>query len=189
MELQGIEKALSIEGWMKEEELLWLANQAAKHQNILEIGSWQGRSSYVLAANTPGKLLCVDTWKGTMSERAHRERLAGKGDEWLLAQFIRNVEQLPNISWLRLPSLEAATLLHSRNEPKFDMIFIDGDHEYEPVRNDILAWRPMLAEGGLFCGHDMSSAFTHTVVRALKDVLPGRHKAVGAGSIWMEIPK
>lgn len=187
MELQGIEKALSIEGWMKEEELIWLANQAAKHQNILEIGSWQGRSSYALAANTPGKLLCVDTWKGTMSERAHRERLAGKGDGWLLAQFIRNVEQLPNINWLQMSSEEAALHLHSQDALKFDMIFIDGDHSYESVKNDILTWRRWLAPGGLLCGHDFSSAFTQTVVKAVKEVLPGRHKPVGAGSIWMEI--
>lgn len=182
-----IKGALTIEGWMKPEELTWLAEQASRRHNILEVGSWMGRSSHAIASNTPGKLLCVDTWKGTMSEKSHREQLAGKSDGWLQAQFIRNVEKLPNISWLRMPSMEAATLLHSRNEEKFDMIFIDGDHDYHAVRNDILAWWPMLAPGGLFCGHDFSSAFTNTVVKAVKEMFPGRHKPVGAGSIWMEI--
>ena len=35
-----------------------------------------------------------------------------------------------------------------------DLAFIDGDHRYEPVRDDLVAWWPKLRAGGIFCGDD-----------------------------------
>jgi len=35
-----------------------------------------------------------------------------------------------------------------------DLVFIDGDHSYVAVREDIQAWRPFLRPGGILAGHD-----------------------------------
>lgn len=37
----------------------------------------------------------------------------------------------------------------------YDYVFIDGDHSYAAVRDDIAAWYPKVKTGGLFCGHDV----------------------------------
>lgn len=36
-----------------------------------------------------------------------------------------------------------------------DFVFIDADHNYEGVRQDIIDWRPKLRPGGFLCGHDI----------------------------------
>jgi predicted O-methyltransferase YrrM len=35
-----------------------------------------------------------------------------------------------------------------------DMVFVDGDHSDNAVRGDIVAWRPMIKQGGFMIFHD-----------------------------------
>jgi len=65
--------------------------------------------------------------------------------------FISNVSTIPNITPIRLPSVEAATQF---DDASLDAIFIDANHEYSFVKEDIAAWYPKLKSGGLMGGHD-----------------------------------
>src|SRR5262245_48308471 len=60
---ERLDEALAIPGWMFEAELAWLEEQALERTIIVEIGSWQGRSTKALAA-TPGTVYAVDDWRG-----------------------------------------------------------------------------------------------------------------------------
>ena len=150
----NISRALSIEGWMSESELLWLAEQASHAKTIVEIGSWLGRSTVGMADNTSGTIYAVDTWKGS-KEQVHYDILSAHPEDWLYFQFVENTSANPNIYPMKRTSLHAAQTFLKHNI-KFDLIFIDASHDYENVRADILAWKPLLAENGIIAGHDIN---------------------------------
>ena len=190
----GIEKALEIQGWMEDCSLEWLAEQASCHRAIVEIGSWLGKSTRALAENTHGVVYAVDTWIGSHDDgnTLHRDILADKPEGWLFDEFKRNMEDLDNILIMKMTSLKAAEKLKGQ---RFDMIFIDASHNYEAVKSDILAWRPLLTDGGLFCGHDYfgDCGVTRAVNELLK-VRPAVGSEFGGGgdkgmgsSIWVEV--
>jgi predicted O-methyltransferase YrrM len=176
-------KALDIFGWMTAEELEWLAAKAAYHQRIVEIGCWAGRSTRALADSTSGEIYAIDTWNGDgapgVQQAIHRELLHGKPEDWLLGQFNTNTADLKNIHIMQMTSLEAAVKLRDQ---KFDMIFIDASHDYENIKADILAWRSLLSEGGLLCGHDYVQSWPD-VGRAVDELLPERKICEGT-TIW-----
>jgi Methyltransferase domain len=176
-----LREALLIDGWMTTDELTWLAEQARHAKHIVEIGSWQGRSTRVMAQHClEGKVLSVDTFDGTGSDTS-RDQLVGKPPGWLFEQFRTNMLGLTNVHAMQMTSLEAAAKIPA--DMKFDMIFIDADHSYEAVKADIEAWKPKLAEGGLLCGHDYKWA---EVMTAVTELLPDAKRAVG--DIWYVPP-
>jgi SAM-dependent methyltransferase len=175
-----ISRALPVQGWMGEDELLWLAQRAASHERIVEIGCWKGRSTIALAMNTPGHVWAVDTWKGSAE---HRDELRGMSRHYLYFEFTRNTEGISNITPLRVESTAAAAHL---SQERFDMIFIDGAHDYESVKADILVWRPLLVDGGLFCGHDYEGDFPG-VRQAVDELVIGVER--GPGSLWYKVSR
>jgi predicted O-methyltransferase YrrM len=172
-----IERALTIEGWMSAEELTWLAEQAGSATKIAEIGSWRGRSTAALSDNTTGTVWAIDTWEGSPETDFDPDFKAG-GPEWLYGEFTKSMRE--NVKPVRLSSVEAAYMFEAI-EDRFDLIFIDGAHDYASVVADISAWRPLLAEGGTLCGHDYWPG--SDVRKAVDELLVVSNPA---GSIWRE---
>jgi len=136
-----------IDGWISWMELPWLYETAKRMESIVEIGSWLGKSTHALLSGCPGTVTAVDTFRGSPSRIDTTHALAKTED--IHALFLHNVGYLPNLRVLRMESLEAAPLFPDRS---VDMVWIDGDHEYQSVLADILAWRPKARR--LLCGHD-----------------------------------
>jgi len=175
----SIEKAEKIFGWLPTSELRWLRQQASIHQKIVEIGSFMGRSTRVLAENTRGTVTAVDTWAGS-DEQQHRDILDGKPADWLFKEFKLNMAGLTNVAVMRMLSLDAAKALVGNT---YDMVFIDASHDYDNVKADIEAWLPLTAPGGLFCGHDFHSG-APGVMRAVAERFPN---ARVFESIWYSV--
>jgi len=167
-----IDDAFGIDGWMDEKELRWLHACSSKMCSVVEIGSWKGRSSVALLTGCKGPVFCVDHFNGSASQRdtAHAEAKDGK----LFEQFIGNVGMFPNLVVMRMPSVMAASFFRRKS---VDMIFIDGDHEYEEFKQDVRVWLPVCRR--LFCGHDLGEG---GVTKALQDSGLSFKKLIG--SIW-----
>lgn len=175
------------EGWMGKRCRRWLARRASEVPRdgiVVEVGSWRGRSTTVLAKNLAAgaRLYAVDTWAGTPDDPDQHDRLyANAGDVY--ADFRRNLAgpiRGGRLFPLRMDSVAgAAELLDRHGVASVDLVFIDADHRYEAVRADIQAYLPLIKPGGVLGGHDFGWP---GVQRAVTELLPGFK--IGKSSIW-----
>lgn len=165
-----ISRALLIRGWMTLDECVWLAEQAAKHKRIVEIGSCYGRSTRAMADNTQGVIFAVDNWQGPSEAKLSEEeksRVFGEFSE-NLKDHIDSGRVVPYTT--NHAEIESINLIFCGPEQRTDMVFIDGDHSREAVLRDIRIWKERIAPGGLLCGHD---ANWQAVEQAVRELLPG----------------
>lgn len=156
-----------VAGWLTEAEGAELAELAAgKH--ILEIGSYCGRSTICLAQKAIS-VHAVDTFDGRATDlpgntlRTFQEnvRRFGVGDR---------VSPVKGTSSQVVPGLPQV----------FDVVFIDGAHDYESVRTDTRLAISVLKPGGLLAFHDYrkfpgeaDGRWDPGVTRAVDELLSG----------------
>lgn len=144
-----------------------------KPKSIVEIGVFDGSSSRVLISHFPdAEIYLIDPWR---AEGYVGTEGAGKKGRQLLSQELwdgyyetvsRDFEDYPNVRIIRTTSIEASNRLSD-----FDLIFLDADHSYKHVLNDIKAWLPKLNQNGLFICHDYGSSRFPGVKRAVDQLL------------------
>jgi len=130
---------------------------------IVEIGAWEGRSTVSMAkAAHPRIVHTCDTWRGTGHEIS--AQLAAERD--VFAQWSVNVGAFTagNVKAHRMSWREWVPTI---NEP-VAMAFIDAEHSYAEVADNIKALLPLMAPGGIICGDD---AHHEPVAQAVLDVL------------------
>lgn len=157
-----------IEGWMAPDELRWLGEQAALRRRIVEIGSFCGRSTKVLALMCRGTVISVDNLAFDAEGFSEDQDLEFRRN-------LRNHLRSGRVQTIRKSSVAAARGFRG----SADMIFIDGAHEKADVLADLKAWVPKLAKRGLLCGHDLSYP---GVQEALEEF--GIDYEQAAGDLW-----
>lgn len=169
-----IAHAETIQGWMSRAELEWLYSRALEMESVAEIGSWKGRSAYVLLSSCKGPVFCVDHFGGSPSEKepggCHHEAT----EKDIRSEFIQNCGLFNNLRLMNMYSLAAASIIP---DDSVDMAFIDAEHTVPAVLKDLALWRPKAKK--LFCGHDRTMP---GVAEALSNA--GVNFKEGAGSIW-----
>lgn len=189
----NLERALATAGWMSPEQLEYIAHCASKSLTYAEIGCWRGRSARAIADNLPdgGVLFAVDTWADHAHGIPDYWTATDPSDlwshpDWLYRLFLTHLDEHlgRKVFALRTDSVSAARVLAGIK--KFDTIFIDAGHTYEEVKADILAWQPLLAEGGIMAGHDYDPDWPG-VIQAVRELVPN-HRVV-AGAIWTTEPE
>ncbi len=100
-------------------------------------------------------------FRNLINERGYKQGLeVGVRDGISGRAFMRtNIDHVYGfdcLEWEAGRNLEAES--DGRYQYVFDVIFLDGNHSYEGVKNDLNAWWPKLKSGGLFCGDDYHHA-------------------------------
>ena len=151
----------NIRGWMFGAELQWLYETATTMKNVVEIGSWEGKSTHALLSGCSGAVIAVDTFKGSAIDPLHITATLAKEFD-IYSGFKRHVGHFPNLTVMKMDSKKAAEFFKPKSA---EMVFLDGDHEYEAVKQDIISWLPVCKV--LLCGHDYNAP---GVCGALKDL-------------------
>jgi hypothetical protein len=168
--LLNIDKALAIQGWMTPVELAFLAKTASQHNKIIEVGSFQGRSTRALADNTDGVVYAVDPWAGII--RKDDGTVSFMSDSSIRERFYCNLAGHIESGKVQVCQYKFHEWPEIKNAESFgaDFIFIDGDHRYENVLNDIdisLTFKPKI-----LAGHDYDFNCWPGVKRAVDEKFP-----------------
>lgn len=158
-----------IEGWFNFSPVYdHIIRRASKNDIIVEIGTWFGKSTCYLAqrAKLSRKnlhIIAVDTFKGD-GEAVYKEKIAEHGGS-IYGKFIENMTKagvIEVISPMQMSSISAS--YHIPNESVF-AVFIDGNHSYKEVYEDVRAWLPKVKPGGILAGHDICMPDVSNAVR------------------------
>jgi len=151
----------NIQGWISDQDgilLYKLARFNAPKPNIVELGSWKGKSTVWLASairdRGEGLVYAVDHWKGS-NEQIHKELLKDYEEDQLYYEFLNNLKQLELLDYVK--PIKMDTISATRQfDVNFEigLLFIDASHEYEDVRRDFEFWSPMVMVGGFIMFHD-----------------------------------
>jgi cephalosporin hydroxylase len=148
----------------------------------VEVGVAFGSMSIWLTRLLPQlRMLCVDPFIGYDPGDGMSEIMTNSGDdiERLVRWRFAN-EGHGRLNLVRQTSEQAAASVADQSQ---DFVFIDADHRYEAVVQDIQMWRPKVRSGGLLCGHDFCPQWA-SVVSAVKDSLGDETLYDPVSSIW-----
>jgi hypothetical protein len=158
----------NVDGWLTPEQArrLWdRARPLPPGSAIVEIGSFHGRSTIILAL-APAvnvELVAIDPHAGgdRLPQTTRPEPDMGQEDFVAFHANLRRAGVESQVRHLRLRSLEA---LHAVEGP-VDLLFIDGAHRYRHVRADIERWGSRVAVGGTLLLHDSFNAIGVTLAQ------------------------
>lgn len=120
---------------------------------IVELGSYCGSSAKIIASSFPNsKIYCVDPWEKYV-EDCSKYDIDRQELELIEAELIfdKVAKNYPNIIKNKMGSLQFSKTVEDNS---IDLVYIDANHQYTSVRDDILTWLPKVKKGCILAGHD-----------------------------------
>lgn len=130
----------------------------------VEIGTDEGEYAERLCRTIPGlELLCVDPWKAEAYEKGYQPE-SFESQDYFDKRYKIAVDRLAdfNCSIIRKTSMD---VVHYIPDESLDFVYIDGNHDFLNVTQDIHYWSKKVRKGGIVSGHDFvrypSRKFNH----------------------------
>jgi len=172
-----LDQGLAIDGLihLREGALLYvLAQRAAPIGDVVEIGAYKGRSTWYLAqglkhAQARRKVISIDPQRRPDVRQTFEEMVAAQRlVEWIDPHF----------------DLSHNVALAFPHDHPVGLVWIDGDHHYDAVRQDFEDWFPRLAVGGWVAIHDTVNNFEGPT-KLTRELLSTRTDLRSLGIIYM----
>ena len=171
-----------VEGWLSNDQAARLYSAAADTsagQKIVEIGSYRGRSTIVLAGAAPDgvEVIAIDPHAGNDrgpgeisgfveaaadDHEAFNGNLAAAG----VADRVRHIREFSH--WA-----------HDDVAGTIAVLYIDGAHRYAPAQSDIRNWGARVEAGGTLLIHDSFSSVGVTLAITRELIFGRRFRYVG----------
>jgi len=157
------------------------------HKIGCEIGVHTGLMPKHLLENLPDiqKYYAVDPWDSYMMYSGKRYRKPGNkvANTWrkALILYFENIHMNSHkVLTMRMSSVEAAN--HFDDE-SLDWIFIDANHEYEYIKENLCIWTSKVKRGGLIAGHDYGNKWKG-IKKAVDEFVPEDRLKIEQFAVW-----
>ena len=179
-----------IPGWLEDEEAelliagaAYVTRAAGPPRNLVEIGSYQGRSTVVIAGtlralSPQSRLFAIDPHEGTVGAADARLTRGPSTFE----RFIAHIEKAGVSAYVR--PLRALSYETEWTDP-VNLLFVDGLHDRLNVERDFRHFEPFLTDDAVVLFHDYADYYPG--VRAFVDELTGDGWAVTAAAGSMRL--
>jgi glycosyltransferase involved in cell wall biosynthesis len=150
-----------VDGWLSVAEGTTLA-RLARDKLVIEVGSWCGKSTICLA-QTARVVHAVDWFQG--------DRHAGR--RWTLADFQANLDRYGVSAKVVVHPGRFEDVALSFAGCKFELLFLDAEHDIVSVRRHIRLLRQLAATDAVFAFHDYHQPLHPAVRQAVDEAFPG----------------
>lgn len=152
-----------------------------KPARILEIGSFEGRSTAYLIENAglhqPLEICCVDTWQGGVEHDRDAMGEVERRFDHNVAVARRRARHAAEVRKIKKLSTQALAELLARGERPFDLVYVDGSHQAPDVLADAVLGFQLVRVGGLMIFDDY---LWHLEPRGSQDLLTMPKPAIDA---------
>jgi hypothetical protein len=129
------------------------------YKKVLEVGCAYGFHTKQVISNTEiESYIMVDPYVPYTNDvfsdavqNVYKDGPLSNFDQFLNLVMKELSEYKEKITHIRKPSIEASKDIE---DGSLDAIFVDGDHSYNAVKEDLSVWWPKLRIGGTLCGDD-----------------------------------
>lgn len=154
--------------------------------SFIEIGVWLGKSACYMAElikerGSNNKFYCLDHFMGEINATDQQNVIKNNSGS-VYDLFLANMSKA-GVDNFFIPIKDfSQNAAYNFPDKSFDFIFLDAEHSYGCVKNDLNTWYPKLKEKGTFAGHD----YRDGVRKAVDEFAAGlNRKVVSNRSSWI----
>lgn len=140
-----------------------------KMTTYAEVGVWEGEMAKQIIENchTLKKIILIGPYNailGYLHGKIYKKGMQDRVDK--AKEIMLKRTDSPKVKRIFKQSVNDASNLMDES---IDLVFIDAQHAYEYVKQDLDAWFPKIKKGGIIAGHDYNFRWREHVMKALNE--------------------